>query len=414
MTHSLPLQLLVVDDNRSAAEAVAALLEREGHEVEVAFDGLGAIARLDMRRNQGKPFDLVFTDLRMEPIDGMAVVRAARAGPTPAEVVVFTAYGSVDVAVEAMRLGAMDFLTKPVTADQLLARVRALRQPEADAGQIVGGSAPTRSLREQAAKLAQVRSTVLITGETGTGRSHFARWLHHQGLDRDRPLLNLRPMETLPPEALARAGTLLVAGVDDWSEDAQGCLLAQLGELEAGRPPRVIATASPEIEVRAAAGTIAPELYFRLAVLVVRISPLRLRVHDIDPLLHHFAELHAAAFHKEVPLPSAAQLARLETHAWPGNVREVANLAERAVVLGASAFDMSVRPQSGNPPEVVPHLAEGFQLSDHLEGIERALLVKAVEQTRGDRGEMCKLLGLERNTLRYKLNKYGLLDKSGH
>jgi DNA-binding NtrC family response regulator len=400
-----PLAILVVDDNRSAADAIALLLGRGGHAVTAVYDGQAALERIAAQR-----YDLVLTDLRMEPVDGLQVVRAARAAEPPMDVVVFTAFGSVEIAVEAMRLGAMDFLTKPVTADQILRRVQELRGAQAGGDvEIVGDSEATVRVREQAARLARVRSTVLITGETGTGRRHLARWLHAHGLDRDRPMIAARPNQSLDLATLQAAGTLLVPGIDDWSADAQIGLLRTLEGLDAGSPPRVVATANPDVDVRVARGDFPPELYFRLAVLVVQIAPLRERPADLEPLIAHFVQQQgsaAANLH-----PSAEQLRNLAGHGWPGNVREVANLAERAVVLGQLAFDIHSKPQPG-APSGLPELTEGFNLAEHMEVIERTLLVRAIEQTAGDRPLMGKVLGLERNTLRYKLNKYGLLDRT--
>lgn len=400
------LSVLVVDDNRTAADSIARLLSRAGHDVEACYDGATAIERLNHQA-----IDLVFTDLRMEPVDGMAVVRAARGCEPPVDVIVFTGFGTVEAAVEAMRLGALDFLTKPVTADQLLRRLTDLGRAPDPAAQLVGDSDMTRDLREQASSLASVRSTVLITGETGTGRTHLARWLHLHGLDRDRPLMAARPGLSPDPRALSEAGTLLIPGIDDWTLEAQATLLRTLETLEAGRPPRVIATASPGIDIRVARGEVLPELYFRLAVLVVRLTPLRERPADLEPLLRHFLQFHATAFKKSALPPAPEQLATLATHGWPGNVREVANLAERAVVLGPSAWQMMVKPFAGSS-KGLPQLAEGFNLGEHLEQIERLLLVRAIEQTGGDRPAIGRLLGLERNTLRYKLNKYNLLERT--
>ncbi|RME20444.1 MAG: sigma-54-dependent Fis family transcriptional regulator [Deltaproteobacteria bacterium] len=400
------LSVLVVDDNKTAAMAVAALLRREGHEVEVRYDGAAAIELLGERR-----LDLVLTDLRMEPVDGLAVVQAARAADPPVEVMVFTAFGSVEVAVEAMRLGALDFLTKPVTAEQILHRVRQL-QPVNSAGLVlVGSSDASATIARQARAMARVRSTVLLTGEPGIGRRHLARWLHAHGLDKDRELVIARPGQTFDPGTLARAGTLLIPNIDDWSADAQVRLQRELETLEAGQPPRVIATARPAIDVLVAKGEFPAELYFRLAVLVLPLPPLRERPTDVPVLLDHFLAQHSRAFDTPAPSPSAGQLARLQSHGWPGNIRELANLAERAVVLGPDAFDMDVKP-AAPADHPLPALAEGFNLAQHLEEIERTLLIRSIEQTGGDRPAMSRLLGLERNTLRYKLNKYGLLDRT--
>jgi len=401
-----PLHVLVVDDNKTAAEAVATLLRREQHQVEVCYDGQAAIDHL-----QQAHFDLVLTDLRMEPVSGLEVVRAARAVDPPVDVMVFTAFGSVEVAVEAMRLGASDFLTKPVAAEQILRRVRELRPATLPSETVIGSSEATRRLVAEASTVARVRSTALISGEPGSGRRHLARWLHDQGLDRALELVTARPGMPVDEQRLIEAGTLLVPNVDAWSPEAQASLLRLLEGLEAGRPPRVIATASSGVDVKAARGEIPPELYFRLAVLVLRIPPLRERPGDLGPLLAHFLAQTSRAYGKPLRQPTAAQLAHLSAHGWPGNVREVANLAERAIVLGPEAFDMEIKPAAG-PGTSLPELAEGFNLPDHLEQIERTLLVRAIEQTRGDRPAMSRLLGLERNTLRYKLNKYDLLDRT--
>ena len=398
-----PLSVLVVDDNRSAALAIAMLLEREGHEAEAVYDGQSAIDLLNQRT-----FDLVLTDLRMEPVDGLEVVAAARSCDPPVEAIVFTAYGSVEAAVEAMRLGALDFLTKPVTADVIIRRVQELRKGPMAAAAIVGNSALTEQLRQQAQRLAEVRSTVLITGEIGTGRRHLARWLHLNGLDNDRPLITARPGRPIDPAKLEEAGSLLILGVDDWSDSAQSQLQQFLETMEPGRPPRIIATASPEIDARVASGALRPELFFRLAVLIVPVPSLRERPKDIVPLLSHFLDLHAQAFERPRVRPSREQVARLTGHAWPGHVREIANHAERAAVLGEVAFDMPIKP-AASASRV--ELSDGFNLSSHMETVERALLVQAIEQTGGDRPQMSRLLGLERNTLRYKLNKYKLLKR---
>ena len=401
-----PLRVLVVDDNKTAAEAVAALLRREDHVVDVCYDGQSAIDHLPEA-----DYDLVLTDLRMEPVSGLEVVRAARAAQPPVDVVVFTAFGSVEVAVEAMRMGASDFLTKPVAAEQILRRVRAIRPATLPAEGVVGTSEAARRLLSEAITVARVRSTALISGEPGAGRRHLARWLHDQGLDRSLPLLTARPGTTPDESRLAEAGTLLVPNVDTWSLEAQAQLLRTLEGLEAGRPPRVIATATSGIDVKAAKGEIPPELYFRLAVLVLRIPPLRERPGDLKPLLEHFLDQTSHAYGKPSLRPTAEQVARLSAHGWPGNVREVANLAERAIVLGPEAFDMEIKP-AASPGTSLPELAPGFNLPHHLERIERTMLIRAIEQTGGDRPAMSRLLGLERNTLRYKLNKYDLLDRT--
>ena len=399
------LDILVVDDNQTAAMAAAMLLRRDGHHVEVRHDGETGIDAL-----QSATFDLVLTDLRMEPLDGLAVVRAARACVPPVDAIVMTAYGSVDAAVEAMRLGAIDFMTKPITADQLRQRVMDYRQSPAAGLALVGESETMQQVRESAKRLATVRSTVLITGETGTGRRHLARWLHDHGPDAHLPLVIAQPGQELTTEQLEQSGTLLIPNVDDWSPAAHAILQRQLYRLDVGQPPRIIATSSPDIGEKAAAGGLSAELYFRLAVLVLPLKPLRERPGDIASVLQHFLDHHARVFGQPVPRIEPAQLRRLRGHAWPGNLRELRNLAERAVVMGPHAFEMPVRPPTPSQ-SALPALAEGFDLAEHLEWLEKTMLTRAVEQTGGDLKEMCRVTGLERNRLRYKLNKFNLMDR---
>lgn len=398
------LSILVVDDNRSAALAITMLLEREGHRAQAVYDGQSAIQHL-----RTEPCDLVLTDLRMEPVDGLAVVSAARQQTPPVEAIVFTAFGSVDVAVEAMRLGATDFLTKPVTADVILRRVNTLRHDATlSPTDIVGSSDASQQLRAQLTKLAQVNSTVLITGEIGVGRKHIARWLHQNGPMSKRPLLLVRPNQSLPHEQLSAAGTLLIPDVDRWDHRAQDLLQQQLELLEPGNPPRIIATASAMLETHVREEAFRPDLFFRLAVLVLNIPPLRNRKEDIPLLLHRFLLQHAKDGNS-APQLTPKQHKQLHQYHWPGNIRELANLAERASVLGNSAFDL---PQSESPQSTrAARLPEGFNLAAHMEGVERNVLMQAIAQTHGDHTQMQRLLGLDRKALRDKLNKHKLLQK---
>ena len=399
------LQILVVDDNQTAAIAAAMLLRRDGHQVDVRHDGASGIEAL-----QEQAYDLVLTDLRMEPVDGLAVVRAARSCARPVDAIVMTAFGSVDAAVEAMRLGAIDFMTKPITADQLRQRVKDYRQSPARGLALVGESVAMEEIRSAATRLAAVRSTVLITGETGTGRRHLAQWLHENGPDSDQPLVLAQPGRELTVAQLEHAGTLLLPNVDDWSPQAHDILQRQLYRVDISQPPRIIATASPDIGDRAANGDMSAELYFRLAVLVLPLKPLRERPGDIGPMLNHFLDHHARVFGQPAPRPDELQLHRLEGHAWPGNIRELRNLAERAVVMGPDAFEMPVRSPAPER-DALPTLAEGFDLAQHLEWVEKTMLTRAIEQTDGDLRTMCQVTGLERNRLRYKLNKFDLMER---
>jgi DNA-binding NtrC family response regulator len=399
-----------VDDNRSSAKALAKLLQRGGDDVEALFDGASAIARIE-----ADPPDVVLTDLKMEPVDGMQVLAAARSSSPPIETIVFTAYGAVDVAVQAMHLGARDFLTKPVTVDQVAARLQPLRVDgdalHADAeddleAAFVARSEGASELLQTLKRAAGVPSPVWLGGELGSGRSFAAHTLHALG-DAERgestPFVEVNPRSPAPwPDH----GTMVLPNIDALEEDRQLELVRRLGELSP--KVRVIATAGADGRQQVATGALRPELYYRLAVVVISVPPLRRRKEDILPLyaraLDHFAEKYG----RPRPTISETDRERLVRHYWPGNIRELRNLAERTVVLGIDGFNLEVIEQQAPG---LPKLEAGFSLSAHLEQVERSILEEALRQAGGDRTAAGKLLGVERNTLRYKLNKYGLLRK---
>jgi len=392
------MHVLVVDDNRSAADALVMVLKRRGYTAESFYGGGEAIARLDPAA-AGPPADVVVTDLRMAPVDGIAVLRHARSLSVPPEVLVLTGYGTVEGAVEAMRLGARDFLTKPVSPDQLIARLDALTAGEDDVAVAAGDSEAARALRAHIAAAASVRSTVLLVGEPGSGRRRVATQLHREGTDSTRALHIL----SHPSRAddFADTGTLFLPGVDHL-DDAEQRQLLRLLDAASAQPdgPRVIAAVEP-------GWAVGSELYYRLSVLEIRVPALRERAADIPDLIEQLVEQRARALHREPCLPSELQLRRLCADRWPGNLRELAAVVERALVFGPGAWERSGG-TAAQPP--LQELSEGFSLARHLESVERDLLVRALEQTGGDRGEMSRVLGVERNALRYKLNKYKLLD----
>jgi len=407
---STALRILVVDDNRSSADALCKLLRKQGDSVDAVYDGATAIQRI-----QASPPDVVLTDLKMEPVDGMAVLHAARSQTPPIETIVFTAYGAVDVAVRAMHIGARDFLTKPVTVDQVSARLRALRptsptappeEPE-QLGEFVARGEESRGLLDTLRRAAGVPSPVWLGGELGSGRTFAARTLHRLG---DEERATQTPFTVVSPRTMGAwpsEGTLVLPNVDALDEGQQLELVRRLESLAS--EVRVIATAGANGRQQVAAGTLRPELYYRLAVVVIRVPPLRRRREDIVALFERALDHFAEQYRRDRPEMSTADQERLLSHFWPGNIRELRNLAERTVVLGPEGFNLEVIHHSAMPG--MPKLEEGFSLSQHLENVERSILEEALRQSDGDRTAAGRLLGVERNTLRYKLNKYGLLGK---
>jgi two-component system, NtrC family, response regulator AtoC len=402
----MSLKILVVDDNRSSADALARLLGKRGDEVVARYDGQTAIQHIE-----STPTDVVLTDLRMAPVDGFTVLRAARAQRPPIDVIVFTAHGGVQTAVKAVRMGAFDFLTKPVTLERLSERLDRLRgsaeQPtlisEAD-DPFIARAPRTKALLESLRRSAGVPTPVWIDGEVGTGRAFAARTLHRFGTP-DAPL---RVHDISRHDGWPEQGTVLLPDVDGLPDDLQRSLYRQLQYLP--DEVRLVSTAQASGQKAISDGTLRSELYYRLAVVVISVPPLRERVEDIVPMFEVALEHFARRYRRPVLSVDDSTRSRLERHAWPGNVRELRNLAERATVMGmgSAVFEVEERPMhTGDTPD----LKEGFSLSAYMESTERSILVEALQIAEGDRNAAGRILGVERNTLRYKLNKYGLLDR---
>jgi DNA-binding NtrC family response regulator len=400
------VRILVVDDNRSSADALVRALRKRGDDADATYDGASAIERIE-----STPPDLVLTDLRMEPVDGMEVLRAARAHRPPIEVIVFTAYGAVETAVEAMHLGARDFLTKPVTLEQLLRRLDEM-DPKAQAASPVtkqslddtfeASSPAAQELLSLLRRAADVPSPVWLEGEIGAGREHAAYALHRLR-DAEAPFVVIDVSRDTPwPET----GTVVLPNIDSLPTDLQRHLVRRLQHVPQG--VRIVATASADARQRVSEGALDPELYYKLAVIVVQVPPLREREEDILPLLKLALQHFAARYKRPAPTVTSEHEERVLAHAWPGNIRELLNVAERAVVLGEDALRLELVRRS---TPGLPTLEPGFSLAAHMERIEKRILAEALRKADGDRAVAGRLLGVERNTLRYKLQKYKLIDR---
>jgi two-component system response regulator HydG len=416
------VHILVVDDNKTSADALARALKRRGDDAEAVYDGQSAIERMGVR-----PPDLILTDLRMEPVDGIQVLRAARDLRPPVEVIVFTAYGAIETAVEAMQLGARDFLTKPVTLEQLVRRIEDLSgpgpaplSPSTATTQAPDRPSPTYAPTTEAAdeftahaeasvelydtlrRMADVPSPVWIEGEIGSGRGHVALTLHRLR-DANQPFVVADPARDAP---WPTEGTVLIPNVDTLPADLQRSLVRRLAQ----RPPglRLVVTSGPDARQRVAEGSLDPHLYYDLAVIVVAVPPLRERQEDIIPMMRSALAQLSARYRRPAPALPPELEDRLMHHSWPGNVRELFNLAERAVVLGPDALRLeTVRAATPGLPVLEP----GFSLSDWMDRMERRILAEALRRTDGDRNAAGRLLNVERNTLRYKLVKHKLIDR---
>jgi two-component system, NtrC family, response regulator HydG len=448
--------ILIADDEEIIRDSLGAILTGAGHTVVAAKDGEHAIKRLAERR-----FDTVITDLKMPRADGMAVLQAVLRDHPGTPVIVATAHGTIDIAVEAMREGAFDFLTKPFSADEIEARVnRALQHRkltrEADnlrelargaERPMIGGNAPAMAaVTGQLERMAASDATVLIMGENGTGKEVIARRIHALSPRAGRPFVavNCAALSAGLLESelfghvkgaftgaerdrkgrfeLADGGTLLLDEVSEIDPPLQAKLLRVLqervfepvGSSESRTADvRVLATTNRDLEESIREGNFRQDLYFRLNVLSVQLPALRDRPQDIEELAEHFLNRHAAALGRGVPRLTPDGVKALKAYRWPGNVRELENVLQRVCILEAvEEYDAALLSGylgggvpagkgtgfAGWPEGVVPSIEE----------VERKLIEYALKTLEGEKQTVADALGITTKTLRAKIQKWGL------
>ena len=421
-------RLLVVDDEPSFRALLRDILEGAGHGVTEARDGAEALAFLDRAA-----FDLILTDRLMPKVDGIELLRRVKARPTAPPVVLLTAHGSIPEAVEAVRLGAADYIAKPLPSPGALVDLVASLLPRGDEGDdFVTADPATRELLALVDRVAPRDVAVLVTGESGTGKELVARRLHARSTRAKAPFVAVNAAalpETLAESELfgaekgaftgadqaragrfeeASGGTLFLDEVGELPLPLQAKLLRALEERAVRRlggvretpvDVRLVAATNRDLAFEAEAGSFRRDLYFRLAVVVVHVPPLRDRAGDVPLLAEHLAARLATRHGVPVPRLSAEALAALEAHAWPGNVRELRNVLERAVVVrGGEEIRAADLGLAGGPAS---------QSLDRAHR-EREALLEALRRTGGKREEAAKLLGISVRTLYYRLKQWGL------
>jgi two-component system response regulator AtoC len=447
-------RVLVVDDEEKMRRALQILLGKLGLQAVAAEHGEAALAAL-----ASEQIDLVLTDVRLPGMSGIDLLERIRENDASIPVVVLTAYGTIQDAVRAMRLGAFDYLLKPFELDALEAIVRKaleLRQVRAEnrylrerldgAGgerQMLALSPAMRQVLERVEQVAATPTTVLITGETGVGKEVVAWAVHETSPRRERLLVALNcaaiPGELLESELfghvrgaftgaqsaregkfeLADGGTLFLDEIGDMPAPLQAKLLRVLEDSVVERvgsnkriqvDVRVISSTNRDLAAAVRDGTFREDLYYRLNVFHLRVPPLRERAEDVRPLAESFLARFGREFGKGTLRLSDDAVARLERHAWPGNVRELQNVMERAAVLAGPSATIEERlvaellpSQQSNPAP-----ADGLRLAPAIEETERALVTQALEQCGGNKAEAARVLGVSERTLWYKLKKYGL------
>jgi DNA-binding NtrC family response regulator len=469
----MSIKILIVEDDDRLRDVLLEAVALEG------YDSRGmstADAALELLRRES--FDIMVTDVTMPGMSGLELLRHVPRLRPDLLTIVITAYGTVDVAVEAMKRGATDFITKPFQLDALLStirvaaeratRARAAAGVEADdggPGDIVAVAPAMRTLIEQVGAVAPFPTTVLVTGETGTGKEMVARAIHRLSPRREKPMVALNcaavPEQLLEDELFghvkgaftgaqgqregrfeqADGGTLFLDEIGDMGLPLQSKLLRVLQEREFERlgssrtvkvDVRVVAATSADLEKRIAEGTFRPDLYYRLNVVHLHLPPLRERREDIEPLARRLL----ASFCANTGLPSKnisddAWAALLSYH-WPGNVRQLQNALERGAALtgaapdirlqdlpeevraGAARKDAPAQP-SPRPPESVPASLpdEGVNFDAVVTNVERELLLQSLDKAGGNKLRAAQLLNMKRTTFVEKLKRLGISTEKG-
>lgn len=455
--------ILVVDDDLSMRELLGYMLGREGYVVETASGGKEALSLL---KNRG--FDLLLCDIRLGDISGLEVLKAARELHPGAVVIMISAFASTETAVEAMNLGAYDYVPKPFNKDELLETVEKaleLRTVEREKeilegelrrslhfGKIVGVSPAMQHIYKMISQVARTRSNVLITGESGTGKELIARAIHDESDRRDKPFVAINCggiPETLMESELfghkkgaftgatqdktglfqeAHRGTIFLDEIGELSLPIQVKLLRALqervirpvgGAEDVAVDIRIISATNKQLEKEVIAGNFREDLFYRINVIEIKVPPLRERKADIRPLAQHFLEKYAREMGKQIRKLSSYALDLLLKYDFPGNVRELENLMERSVALSSTniilpdSLALSVHKRRWiegikDRRFDLDEVAKGVSLDAILEEIERAYLKKAMDLASGNKNRAAELLGISLRSIRYRLEKLGL------
>ena len=456
MPQPLSSRILLVDDSTTTLELIAERLEQEGYRVHCASNAAEAFTKASQNS-----YDMVITDLVMPKADGMEVLAHFTERYPETIVILLTGYATIETAVEAMKRGAFDYLTKPAKLDEIclvLKRAQELLALKAENvllrsqlqeflrfDRIIGKSHPMQGLYKIIERVAKTDSTILILGESGTGKELVANAIHLSSLRRDKPFVPINcgaiPEELMESELfghergaftgaikdrkgrfeLANWGTVFLDEVAEMSQKLQVKLLRFLQERKFERvgssrtievDVRVIAATNKDLELEIASSKFREDLFYRLNVIPIYVPPLRERSSDIPLLVHHFLQEHCQK--KELPQKTiaSATLDVLMHYDWPGNVRELENMIERLVILVENdeiqVDDLPARMRSREPNDLRPLMEigdEGIDLKKILDELEDCLILEALKKSGGVKNKAAGLLGLNRTTLIEKLKK---------
>jgi two-component system NtrC family response regulator len=446
--------ILLVDDDRNLLRVLEYQVKESGYRVISESSPFAAVKRFNE-----ESIDLVVTDLRMPEMDGISLIKRLKVGRPDLPVIVLTAHGTIDRAVEAIKAGASDFLTKPFEKEELwLAIEKALKminlveenrrltlaiQKDFQFEGIIGSSKPFKEVLSLAQQLAAVETTVLIQGASGTGKELLARAIHFNSPRKTRPFVVVNcgaiPRDLLESElfgyrkgaftgavsdrqgrfSVADSGSLFLDEIGELPPEMQVKLLRVLQEKQLDvigdphpRPVdvRIIAATNKDLWSMMRKGTFREDLYYRLSVAPLTVPTLRQRAEDIPLLVHHLLDRFNRRFHKQVRCHPDV-LEALKRHPWPGNVRELENIMERLVVFNQSGMILceDLPPEIRQPSKTLDDIAlelpeEGFS----LEQVERDILLASLEKNDWNQSQTARYMGLTRNTLIYRMKKFDL------
>lgn len=455
--------VLIVDDENGMRHMLSILLEREGYEIDTAVDGKKGLDKI-----RSGSYDLVLCDIRMPEMDGLSFLEQAQESDPHLPVIMMSAFGNVDTAIEAMKKGAYDYVSKPFKADEILLRLQRLTAQETLATEneslkkelhkqtsfnnIIARSPKMLEIFDTIRKIAEYKTTVLITGESGSGKELIARAIHYNSPRKNKPFIAVNcsaiPETLLESELFghvkgsftgankdkkglfeeATGGTLFLDEIGDLPVALQAKILRAIQEEEIRRvgdaknqkvDVRIIAATLRNLGDEIKKGTFREDLYYRLNVLPIHLPPLRERKEDIGLLVDSFLKKYNKEMGKEIAGTSAECMDILADYSWPGNIRELENTIERAMVLAVGEnLAAEHLPDNVRNVEVNPALkaaANELSIKKMMVIMEQELIKKALEKTNGNRTWAAKLLEISHRALLYKIKRYGLerymLDK---
>ena len=456
MSAAAQRRVLVVDDEESLRHLLKVILGRAGYEVLTATNGAEALEVLEREED----LSLVLCDVRMPKLDGLGFLDRLGERRRRIHTVMMSAYGSNDLALEAMKKGAYDYVNKPFKPDEILLTLRKVEERERLALEnqrlrarmagrtldgMVGESRAMQELAQMVRKVARYPSTVLVTGESGSGKELLARSVHQLSDRRDMPFVAVNcgaiPDNLLESELFghvrgaftgavreraglfeqASGGTLLLDEVGEMPRELQVKLLRVLQEQVLRRvggskdiqvDARVVAATARDLQAEVAAGRFRDDLYYRLNVVHLRIPPLRERAEDVPLLARHFIEAFDERFEKRVRAIDPLAMRALMRFEWPGNVRQLENVMERAVLLAeGDTVELSDLPEAVREGQgAAPDEDDDLSIKRRTAALERGLIERALERTGGNRTQAAKLLEISYKALVYKIRDYGLGD----